>query len=178
MNAGTCATSRRDTGLVWSIKGSFLDYVDRWPDTSIEISPGTGRLSDGSFYFTPDPDREPNQWWFRGGVRIRAHGGLLDVSLADPRVERAGTDCILTAETWIDGRWGRIPVADLQWPSEHVRDGPVLMVIVPARLHQAATALFDGTYPTGTDLAVLQMRLVPALEHGATAPSGSASQTT
>ncbi|WP_176697502.1 HtaA domain-containing protein [Arthrobacter koreensis] len=107
--------TRRDTGLVWGLKESFLAYVAGCPDGSVELSPGTGQLPDGSFYFSPDPDAPAAALHFRGGVRLRAHGGMLDVSLADPRVEGTDGRLLLTAETWKDGVWQRIPFADVSW---------------------------------------------------------------
>lgn len=163
--------THRDTGLAWGIKGSFLEYVERWPESSVELAPGTGRLPDGRFYFTPDPERPDGQWWFRGGVRLRAHGGLLDVSLADPRLERGAAGPVLTAETWVEGQWRRIPFAELQWtegePEAEIEpasgtvsaDGQVQMVTAAVRLHAEAAPVFDGTYPSGVELAALQVRL-------------------
>lgn len=164
MSGAQGGTTRRDTGLAWGVKGSFVDYVERWPEASVELAPGTGRLPDGGFYFTPDPERPVGARWFRGGVRLRAHGGLLDVSLADPRVEDHGSGHVLTAETWIDGRWGRVPFAELQWPETPVPEtagaGPgVHMVTAGARLHPEAVPVFDGTYPAGTGLEPVRVRL-------------------
>ncbi|MFC7859422.1 HtaA domain-containing protein [Arthrobacter koreensis] len=116
--------TRRDTGLVWGLKESFLAYVAGCPDGSVELSPGTGQLPDGSFYFSPDPDAPAPALHFRGGVRLRAHGGMLDVCLADPRVEGTDGRLLLTAETWKDGVWQRIPFADVSWePAVAVSDG-------------------------------------------------------
>lgn len=171
MSAVPDGATRRDTGLAWGIKDSFLEYVERWPESSVELAPGTGRLPDGRFYFTPDPERPDGQWWFRGGVRLRAHGGLLDVSLADPRLERGAAGPVLTAETWVEGEWRRIPFAELQWAEDGPEaenepasepagaDGRVRMAAAAARLHAEAAPVFDGTYPAGVELSPLQVRL-------------------
>lgn len=179
MSAAQQDLTRRDTGLAWGIKDSFLAYVERWPEASVEMAPGTGRLPDGRFYFTPDPERPEGALWFRGGVRLRAHGGLLDVSLADPRVETRGTARVLTAETWVEGAWTRIGFAELQWaetaaeksgetsgetaaerkPESSAPGAAVQMTTAAARLHPEAAPVFDGTYPAGADLSPVQVRL-------------------
>lgn len=157
--------TRRDTGLVWGLKDSFLAYVAGCPDGSVELSPGTGQLPDGRFYFSPDPDAPPEALHFRGGVRLRAHGGMLDVCLADPRVDEASGQSVLSAETWKDGVWQRIPFADVSWApavagtdDDGAGDGTVRTLLAETRLHPEATALFDDTYPAGEILSPLLVR--------------------
>ncbi|MEV4900064.1 HtaA domain-containing protein [Citricoccus sp. NPDC055426] len=166
MNAAQDGVSRRDTGMAWGIKTSFLAYVERWSEEdAVEMAPGTGRLADGRFYFTPDPERPAGALWFRGGVRLRAHGGMLDVSVSDPRVEERGSGHVLTAASWVEGEWTRIAFADLDWPDadadpapEPGQGGAVRMLAAGARLHVEAVAVFDGTYPAGSELAPVQVR--------------------
>lgn len=168
MNGGTLTATetltRRDTGLVWGLKDSFLAYVAGCPDGTVELSPGTGQLPDGSFYFSPDPAAPPAALHFRGGVRLRAHGGMLDVCLADPRVDEISGQPVLTAETWKDGVWQRISFADLSWlpavagTDDDAGDGTVRTLLAETRLHPEATALFDDTYPAGEVLSPLLVR--------------------
>lgn len=148
---------RRDTGLVWGLKDRFLDYVERWPGSTVDLAPGSGRLPDGRFYFAPDPQRPAGAWWFRGGLRIRAHEGLLDVTVADPRVEARGSAHVLTADTWNEDRWERLVFADLAC-ARTAEDG-ILVVTATASLHHEATGVFDGTYVAGEDLAPVHLRL-------------------
>lgn len=158
---------RQDTGLVWGVKESFLAYVSRWPGSSVSLAPGSGQLLDGRFYFAPDPLTPPGGFWFRGGFRLQAHGGLLDLSMADPRVEASGVHLHLTGETWNEGTWERLRFADLDWPADQrdkaaglvdTGDSAVRTITVAARLHPDATALFDETYSAGEELAPLIIR--------------------
>jgi len=159
---------RKDTGLVWGIKESFLDYVRNWPGSTVDLAPGSGWLPDGRVYFSPDPQRPPISCRFRGGVRLRAHGGLLDVTIADPRIESHDQGYVLTAETWKSDTWQRIRFADLRWQQtgqvetvEHTSldTGDVKTFIAAASLHPEATVLFDNTYPAGELLAPVVIRI-------------------
>ena len=163
--------ARRDTGLVWGLKESFLDYVAGCPDGSVELSPGTGQLPDGRFYFSPDPSAPPAALHFCGGVRLRAYGGMLDVCLMDPRVEESAGGAALSAETWKEGLWQRIRFADLTWApalpgqgTETAADATVRTMAAGTRLHPDATALFDYTYAAGEVLSPLVLR---TLQEGA-----------
>lgn len=167
-NEAEGAVTRRDTGLVWGIKDSFLAYVGRMPDTSVSLAPGSGQLPDGRFYFSPDPDAPAGGFWFRGGFRLRAHGGLLDLSLADPRVEEQDGCHLLTGETWNLGTWERIRFAELDWPNRpedqgagqtDKNDAAVRTFTATARLHPDATGLFEDTYPAREPLAPLVIRM-------------------
>lgn len=158
---------RRDTGMVWGIKESFMQYVRGWPGSTMDLAPGSGWLDDGQVYFSLDQQRPSGGLWFRGGVRLRAHGGLLDVTVADPRVEERDNQSLLTAETWSEGSWQRIPFAELQLndasetdagQQSNIGEDVVSTFMARARLHPEATALFDDTYPAGEPLSSLMIR--------------------
>jgi hypothetical protein len=69
--------------LLWEIKSSFLEYLYRLPDSAVEAYGGAQSV-DGKFLY---PAAAGTAWQFRGAVRFRGHGGMLDVIVADPRVE-------------------------------------------------------------------------------------------
>lgn len=159
---------RRDTGLVWGIKKSFMEYVSGWPGSTMDLAPGSGWLADGLVYFSPDPQRPTPALWFRGGVRLRAHDGMLDVTVSDPRVDEQDNRYLLTGETWNDGTWDRIPLAELHWQGNtEVEDaeptnpgeGAIQTFTATALLHPDATGLFDNTYPAGEPLSPLTIRM-------------------
>lgn len=81
-------------GLLWGIRSGFRDYLDALPDAAVELEHATRG---------PDGYRFPSavgSGGFAGRVRITAHGGALDITLALPAIEStpdAGT--VLTAET-------------------------------------------------------------------------------
>lgn len=164
---------RRDTGLVWGVKETFLDYIRGWPGSTMDLAPGSGWLTDGRVYFSPDSHSPAANWWFRGGVRFRAHGGFLDVTVSDPRIETHNQGYYLTAETWNDGTWKRTLFAELHW--QHVDEGEKLersgcgedeiqTYIARAYLHTEATKLFDNTYPAGELLAPVVVRTAQKLQ--------------
>ncbi|ALJ18453.1 HtaA domain-containing protein [Microbacterium sp. No. 7] len=73
--------------LTWTIRRSFVDYVER-SGGSVEASDGAHRSADGFVFETVESNAHSAR--YRGTVRFRAHGGLLDVIVADPQVRFEG----------------------------------------------------------------------------------------
>ena len=138
-----------DIALWWGVKASLVDYV---------LTMGEGRIvadhesvaPDGSrvFGFAAEP-AEPLR--FRGDLRFVAHGGMLDVRLRDPRAELGDSPALTADRVSHLEQASRLRIADLvrsaddsSWPG-FVRFG--------ATLTAEATALFDGMYPRGSELA-------------------------
>lgn len=65
------------TSLVWGIKGSLLNYVNRMEDGVVELD-GVERESNGELVFAGSGLR------FTGVVRLTGHSGMMRVVLADP----------------------------------------------------------------------------------------------
>lgn len=93
--------------LAWGVKQSFRSYVEG-SGGIIVAEEGATRAADGTFLFEATAESDINleqgelrgTGRFRGRVSFRAHGGLLSVTLADPWVEPAGDDWVLSiAET-------------------------------------------------------------------------------
>lgn len=83
----------RGWSLSWGIKASFLLYVGRQLGSEASVGGGAGYTSGHEFTFPEstespvDLGAERGVLKFEGDVRLRAHGGLLDVWMADPWVE-------------------------------------------------------------------------------------------
>jgi hypothetical protein len=154
----------RNLGLVWGVKSSLLSYLAALPDTEVQLGPGSGRLLDGRFYFSLDPSStvgdtgEPHR--FRGAVRFRAHAGMLDVTICDPRFEASGNGTwVMSIETWQEGQWCRVPFMDCRLSDTDQRDGRVITLRVATSLTDAARSLFDDTYAAGEPFDDAELRL-------------------
>ncbi|WP_254716718.1 HtaA domain-containing protein [Actinomadura sp. WMMB 499] len=156
----------RDLGLVWGVKSSLLSYLAALPDTEVQVEPGSGRLLDGRFYFSPDPssahDGTRGSHRFRGAVRFRAHAGMLDVTVCDPRFETSDEGAwVMSVETWQEGRWTRVPFMDCRLAGADRRDGRAVTRRFATSLSGAARSLFDDTYPAGEPFDDAELRLPP-----------------
>ncbi|WP_349428877.1 HtaA domain-containing protein [Microbacterium sp. LWS13-1.2] len=144
--------------LVWGVKASFRSYV-AGVGGEITCSDGAIELPEG-FGFPIRGVEADGTLAAAGSVVIRAHGGLLNVELRDPRLARTpGGD-----ELSIVGAARRVIVATA------AAGDPAATVSPALELHPDAVALFDGTYPPGTELDpvhFLRYREGAAPEHGA-----------
>lgn len=86
-------TSARAAELEWAIRRSFVAYVEALPDGGVEVEGGASRTADGAFVF---PAIEGEALAFAGAVRFHGHGGVLDVTIADPRIETHGGSADVT----------------------------------------------------------------------------------
>jgi hypothetical protein len=86
-------TNPRGPRLEWALKPSFVAYVEGLPDGVVEVERGAARGADGSFVF---PAVAGDTWAFEGAVRFHGHAGVLDVTIADPRIQATGTSWDLT----------------------------------------------------------------------------------
>lgn len=136
------AVNRADAAvLVWGVRPSFRTYIEAVGGT-ITFEGGAMQLAD-SFGFLITGQGEDGSVSTRGAVRIRAHDGLLDVTLREPGLIPAdGAEALTIAspepgESLIVGLASerRIGAAETE----------------PFLLHADAVTLFD-TYPSGTVL--------------------------
>ncbi len=86
-------TSTRAVELEWAIRKSFVAYVEGLPDGGVEVEGGASRAASGAFVF---PSVEGGALAFAGAVRFHGHGGVLDVTIADPRIEPQGDSAAVT----------------------------------------------------------------------------------
>lgn len=91
------------THLQWGVKQSFRGYVEG-AGGSITVGGGAERAPDGGFIFPIEEsaisrgaDGKPvGRATFQGEVTFKAHGGMLSVFLAEPILEFAGDEGVLT----------------------------------------------------------------------------------
>jgi hypothetical protein len=126
--------------LRWGVKASFLRYVS---GVGGDISCSDGAIeSPEGFAFPVHAVEADGALAAQGSVVIRAHGGLLNVELRDPRLAPTPSGDELS----IAGPARRIVVATAPAGDLAATATP------PLALHPDAVALFDGTYPPGTEL--------------------------
>ena len=77
-----------DPGLVWSIKASFVPYVERMSDGEVTVSEGATRRPDGAFHFPLDTSSQGGDLAFRGSVLFTGHFGMLVVPFTAPAIVR------------------------------------------------------------------------------------------
>ncbi|MGP3535568.1 HtaA domain-containing protein [Microbacterium sp. RD1] len=106
------------SALVWGVKQSLLAYVRSMED-GVVATDGGATASPAGFVFPGDGLE------FAGSVTLTGHGGMMRVTLADPRLVEA------------DGRWV-LEIADPDDPG--------------VRLPFALVATFDGVDGTGVTL--------------------------
>jgi hypothetical protein len=137
-------------GLAWAIKRTFVSYVGATPDGRIWLGPGVRLNHDGEFLFplderTPGPGDTVS---FRGEVGFTAHGGFLNVLIADPWFDADGTLSVRTSPETGPGRRPRVPLCELRPDSAATRDYDLLR----CRLTEQGAALFGGPYARGSEL--------------------------
>ncbi|MEU7382124.1 MULTISPECIES: HtaA domain-containing protein [unclassified Streptomyces] len=79
--------------LCWSIRQSFERYVLAAGGT---VSCGDGARREGDVFVFDGERMAEGSYRFTGSVRFEAHGGFLDVLIADPMVECADGDARMT----------------------------------------------------------------------------------
>jgi hypothetical protein len=152
-----------DARLVWGFKESFRAYIDG------SIANGEWTTDGDVSYATPvftwaggtggADDEGALDVGFTGSVRFTGHGGVLDTTIADPRIVVDGERAVLLLDVHGTTQEGEaveqtaVEFAELDLSSvEATRDGElVTWSDVPAVLTAAGAAAF-GTYPEGEEL--------------------------
>jgi len=158
----TGATPPRVSGpaLTWPVRESFLAYVNRtggritivepaYPGArgfAFPHAPAAGHTSGGG----PAPDsgaRRTGELAFTGGVAFSAHGGALDITLAEPVLVLDDQGALLTvADPARPGHGIRAVIAVLAGhPHAGTRETAALVPL----LTEDGSALFGDVYPPG-----------------------------
>ncbi|WP_460774683.1 HtaA domain-containing protein [Microbacterium sp. GXF7504] len=125
--------------LVWGVKASLLAYVRGMGGGAVET---TGVVKEPSGFAFPGTDGDGHT--FSGSVRLTAHGGIMDVTLADPAIVPDGEHWQLT----VAHGDGRLAVAAIDALTD--RDG--FLVASGTVMTAEGANLFAGPYGPGTPL--------------------------
>jgi hypothetical protein len=151
-----------DASLVWGFKENFRAYIDG------SIANGEWTTDGEVSYTTPDftwangsgrADDDALDLRFSGSVRFTGHGGVLDTTIANPRVVIDGDRAVLLLDVHGTTQAGDpveqtgVEFAELDLDGATRTDDGELRTLadVPATLTAAGAAAF-GTYPEGEAL--------------------------
>jgi hypothetical protein len=148
--------------LNWSVKQSFLAYVNRSRGRITLVEPAYPGAGGFAFPYAQAMQRAPSRGSatdadecavqvseiaFTGGVAFSAHGGALDITLAEPIIVIDDQGALLTViGSARPGAGTRAVIAELADQSHASTD--VAIALVPL-LTDDGSALFGGVYPPG-----------------------------
>lgn len=154
-------------GLDWGIKASFRNYIEG-PIATGTITPSEGatRNPDGSFHFpigegTYDPATKGLVLRFDGSIHMSGHGGVLNMTVREPRVVITPLETNLYAKVVSApvGGGGLGEEADVHFAALDITNvtpavagGVTSWTGVPAFVAAGAIAPFAGHYSIGTAL--------------------------
>lgn len=157
--------------LDWGFKESFRAYIDG------SIANGEWTAADGATYETPlfswvtgaggyDAESGDADLAFSGWVRFTGHGGVLDTTIANPRVVIDGDRAVLLLDISGTTQSGEavaqtgVEFAELDLAAAEQGGGGDLVAFtgIPATLTAAGAAAF-GTYPAGEALDPVDLRI-------------------
>lgn len=141
--------------LTWGVKQSFRAYVEA---AGGEVTPGGGttRDADGAFVFVTTDQSAlavsadgavTGEGHFEGEVKFVAHGGMLSVFLADPRIESGAEGLVLTVAD-SPARDRRIAIVKLD--AANASRAPDGALLLPATMTLDGMFLLGDHYPPGT----------------------------
>lgn len=150
---------RGATGMLWSVKGSFLDYVAAQPDGDM-TQPQATFLGRPAFYFAVAPrngrsdEPGPGSVCFSGCARFKAHDGALAATVSNPSISvgEGGASLFIDAPGTATGR---MALARLSETATGTVDGVPATIWNSVVLTMEGTDLFGGYYNPRTRLAPL-----------------------
>jgi Htaa len=136
--------------LRWAVKESFIDYVRKLSDGTIETFEGC-EADDGAFVFAGDSAGDGGVS-FSGGIHFKGFAGMLDVRLVDPMIEEDGVDKTLTALVGPKSIAARVAIATVEGAGPLRAGQP--WTATP-KLTFEGVRIFGDVYQVGTELAPL-----------------------
>ncbi|UTT59770.1 HtaA domain-containing protein [Cellulosimicrobium cellulans] len=166
--------------LTWGVRGSFVDYIEG-PIAKGDVAVSSGAARDGSVFAfgQSTPWAAPatgTTAGYHGTVRFSGHGGLLHLTVSEPRVRidgpRSATLVLDVSSRNLDGTTFAkkgVAFATLSLPAPSTaKDGAVTYRAAAATLTAAGSAAFSGFYAAGDPLAPVTFTVGAA----STAPGG------
>lgn len=167
----------------WGVKESFRAYI------SGSIANGAWEPSGGAVYETPDftwsdasgefdPETGEGSVSFTGVVHFTGHGGVLDLTLANPTIEFDGEGkSVLLLDTKSTNAQGELAIdATQEWVADIALADPLKVADGALKLERAETTLtnsgakaFAGFYEAGVKLDPVSLDLTLADCDGASA---------
>lgn len=147
-------------GLRWGMKLSWRNYTGAgtWSDGVEYLGGADGYLwpfRSGSY----DPDTHDAELRFGGSVRWTGHGGLLDVTISEPRLILHGDDARLVAKTVSRSEstgelvdYGEVALVSVALRDDALTtgDGRTSWSDLATNLTATGYKVFSGNYPVGT----------------------------
>ena len=149
---------RADLGMAWSVKDSFVRYVQSMGEGRILLRDGAAVTNTRQFYFPlkglDQADENNYVLHFGGEAHFLAHHGLMSVSIRHPKIKVAADGAYLCIEQ--DNETVRLASLDL--PEALQEDGVTMWANVRVTLAGSGAATFADNYSAGETLAPLTMR--------------------
>jgi Htaa len=143
--------TRRVSALEWSILERFTTYVRSLVDGSVELLGPASWTDHATVAFPFDGTDEGGALRFSGGVRFVGHGGMLDVSVAELRLQISDPSFEITI------------VGDSPEDRFSLAVGAIAALRAGAptalRLTEDGSDLFFRRYPSGHDLDPITLLL-------------------
>lgn len=105
--------------LDWGVKEEFREYIESTPAGQIEVAGGAAEAEDGTYRFpvvsgSYDEGSEKNEVQYAGSVEFTKYGGVLDITIANPKVVLEGDAGAIFAEvTSGSSDYGEIGLVEL-----------------------------------------------------------------
>ncbi|WP_165877465.1 HtaA domain-containing protein [Agromyces fucosus] len=169
--------------LSWGVSGAFRDYVVG-SIAKGSISVGSGATQSGGLFQFGQTGGTYSQVTgtgtaaYAGSVRFTGHGGLLDLTFANPTL-RVTTPTSGVLEVSANGSRVDLAVVDLARGSKSLVNGATRIANAPVTLTAAGAAAFEGYYSAGGALDPLTVVIgtpgaAPAGNSGTVATSSAA----
>lgn len=138
--------------LNWGVKESFIAYVRKLDDGSIEAINGATR--EGDVFGFDGVSADDSGLLFAGGVHFTGFAGMLDVRLTDLMIEAGATAPVLSALVGPPSIAARTVIATFDGASAPVSGSA--WGATP-RLTFEGVRVFGDVYQVGTELSVLSV---------------------
>lgn len=150
-----------DGSLTWGVKASFRHYLtSAIAKGNSEPLNGVTTAADGAFIFPKGTGAVAGSGVtsvsFQGAVHFTGHEGILDFSLANPKlqVNALGKGTLEMTKIEANGASSKVVIADVSGSAPQVKEGKLSINSLQATLTDAGTKVFsyegNAFYPAGT----------------------------